>query len=85
MASWQLQDGKARFSEFLNTALEKGPKIVTRRGVETAVLVPIGGWRRLQQAVRPGLKELPLEINPIFDDVLPERSDLKCREAVEFE
>lgn len=34
MNSWQLQDAKARFSEFLDAALSKGPQIVTRRGVE---------------------------------------------------
>ena len=31
MAFWQLQDAKARFTKFLNTALKKGPQIVTRR------------------------------------------------------
>ena len=41
MASWQVQDAKARFSELLETSLSEGPQVVTRRGVETAVLVPI--------------------------------------------
>ena len=82
---WQLQDAKARFSEFLTAALEKGPQIVTRRGVETAVLVPIDEWRRLQQAARPGLKELLLETNPTFDDLLLEPVPLSRREPVEFE
>jgi len=41
MASWQVQDAKARFSEFLDATLKKGPQVVTRRGVETAVLVPL--------------------------------------------
>jgi len=49
MASWQVQDAKARFSEFLDATLKKGPQVVTRRGVETAVLVPIAEWR-LQKA-----------------------------------
>ena len=83
--AWQLQDAKARFSEFLKAALEKGPQIVTRRGVETAVLVPIDEWRRLQQAARPGLKELLLEMNQTFDDLLLERVPLTRREPVEFE
>ena len=60
MGSWQVQDAKARFTEFLNTALKKGPQIVTRRGVETAVLVPIEDWRRLEQSSRPSLKTLLL-------------------------
>ena len=85
MPSWQLQDAKARFSEFLNAALEKGPQIVTRRGVETAVLVPIEDWRRLQEAARPGLKELLLEATPVFDDLVGQRSPLNRREPVEFE
>ncbi len=85
MASWQLQDAKARFSEFLNAAMEKGPQIVTRRGVETAVLVPIEDWRRLQQAARPALKELLLQTNPIFDDLVQEHGSLRRREPLEFE
>jgi len=41
MSSWQVQDAKARFSEFLDATIKKGPQVVTRRGIETAVLVPI--------------------------------------------
>jgi prevent-host-death family protein len=85
MSRWQLQDAKARFSEFLNAALEKGPQIVTRRGIEAAVLVPIDEWRRLQRAARPGLKEILLEPAPTFDGLAPERGLLKRRELVEFE
>jgi prevent-host-death family protein len=43
------QDAKARFSAFLEAILKKnGPQIVTKRGVETAVLVPIAQRRRMQ-------------------------------------
>ena len=42
---WQVQEAKARFSEMLETSLTEGPQIVTKRGVETAVLVPIEQWR----------------------------------------
>ena len=41
MGVWKVQDAKARFSELLETSLAEGPQIVTRRGVETAVIVPI--------------------------------------------
>ena len=58
--TWQVQDAKARFSELLETSLSEGPQIVTRRGVEAAVLVPIDEWRRLEQRARPDLKELLL-------------------------
>jgi antitoxin Phd len=60
LATWQVQDAKARFSELLETTLQKGPQIVTRRGVEAAVLVPIEEWHQLQRCARPGLKALLL-------------------------
>jgi antitoxin Phd len=39
--AWRVQDAKARFSEFLEASLREGPQVVTRSGVEVAVLVPI--------------------------------------------
>jgi antitoxin Phd len=73
MASWQLQDAKARFSEFLEASLKQGPQVVTRRGVEAAVLVPIEQWRTLQQARRPSLKQLLLSAEPRITPVSPRR------------
>jgi prevent-host-death family protein len=58
--TWPVQDAKARFSEFLERCLAEGPQIVTKRGAETAVLVPVDEWRRLQAAARPSLKQLLL-------------------------
>jgi antitoxin Phd len=85
MASWQVQDAKARFSEFLDATLKKGPQVVTRRGVETAVLVPIEEWRRLQKVSRPGLKSLLLTpAAPRFEDLVPERGGLRRRRAVDL-
>jgi len=85
MSSWQLQDAKARFSEFLDAALKKGPQVVTRRGVEAAVLVPIEEWRRLQHAQRPTIKELLLGPGPRFEDVIiPKRGRWKRRPPIDF-
>jgi prevent-host-death family protein len=84
MASWQVQDAKARFSEFLDATLKKGPQVVTRRGVETAVLVPIAEWRRLQKAARPSLKSLLLAAAPRFEDLVAERGRLRRRKVVEL-
>ena len=39
--SWPVQEAKARFSELLEKSVTEGPQVVTKRGVETAVLVPI--------------------------------------------
>jgi antitoxin Phd len=84
MTSWQLQDAKARFSEFLDAALTHGPQVVTRRGVETAVLVPIDEWRRIQSVSRPSIKELLLS-GPRFENIIPPRKKWKRRPPVEFE
>lgn len=71
MSSWPVQEAKARFSELLKASLEQGPQIVTKRGLEAAVLIPIDEWRRLQQAARPSLKELLLAPEPRFEGGLP--------------
>ena len=59
MTKWQLQDAKARFSELIDDTLEKGPQIVTRRGIDTAVVVSFEEWRRLQETARPALRHPP--------------------------
>jgi antitoxin Phd len=84
MSSWQVQDAKARFSEFLNATIKKGPQVVTRRGIETAILVPIEEWRRLQHSSRPNLKSLLLEPGARIEELTPERGRLKRRPAVDF-
>src|SRR5437763_10191366 len=71
MAAWQGQDAKARFSELLDATIKKGPQVVTRRGVETAVLVPIQEWNRLQRAARPSLKALLWSLTTRFENVNP--------------
>ena len=69
MRSWPVQDAKARFSEFLDACLLEGPQMVTRRGAEAAVLVPVQEWRRLQSAARPSLKQLLLS-DPVRADMI---------------
>ena len=44
---WQLQDAKNRLSELVDTALKAGPQIVTRRGADAVVVVPIDTYREL--------------------------------------
>ena len=67
MKSWPVQDAKARFSELLNACETEGPQVVTKRGAETAVLVPIREWRKLAAAARPTLKDLLLSDEGRFD------------------
>ena len=70
---WPVQDAKSRFSELLDTTLAEGPQIVTRRGVEAAVLLPIEQWRRLQRMTRPTLKDLLLAPGARTENLTPPR------------
>ncbi len=79
MRKWQVQDAKARFSEFLEASLKEGPQVVTKRGIEAAVLVPVDEWRRINKAARPTLKELLLADAPRADIPVPPRGRLRRR------
>jgi prevent-host-death family protein len=71
--TWQVQDAKARFSEFLKASLTEGPQVVTLRGVEAAVLLPVSEWRDLRERARPNLKALLLGAAPRGDLNIPPR------------
>lgn len=79
MQTWPVQDAKARFSEFLDACLAEGPQMVTRRGAEAAVLVPVQEWRRLQSAARPSLKQLLLSDQARSELVVRARGQAKRR------
>ncbi|WP_428487225.1 type II toxin-antitoxin system Phd/YefM family antitoxin [Rhodopila sp.] len=79
MQTWPVQEAKSRFSEFLDTCLEDGPQIVSRRGTEAAVLVPIGQWRKLQAASQPTLKDLLLSDTARGDLDIPARGRRRRR------
>jgi len=87
---WPVQDAKARFSEMLDAAVREGPQIVTKRGVETAVLVPIEEWLRSldrdrAEEKRPTLKELLLADEPRFDLDIPPRGSYRHRPPPSFD
>lgn len=79
MKSWPVQDAKARFSEFLQASLTRGPQIVTMRGAEAAVLVPVEEWRRLMARARVSLKDLLLAQESRVDIEIPKRGKLHRR------
>lgn len=85
MKAWPVQDAKARFSELLEASQTEGPQLVTKRGVETAVLVPIAEWRRLQQAEGRSLKDWLLAPEPRFEMKIPKRGRLRWRKPHAFE
>ena len=85
MHTWPVQDAKARFSEFLDACLTEGPQLVTKRGTEAAVLVPVEEWRRLQSAARPSLKQLLLSGNAQTEWLAPPRGNAKRRSVEPLE
>jgi prevent-host-death family protein len=81
MQSWPVQDAKARFSEFLDACMAVGTQVLTRRGSEAAVLVPVEEWRRLQAAARPSLKQLLLSDEARGDWTIPPRGPARRRKV----
>ena len=79
MKTWPVQDAKARFSEFLEACLSQGPQLVTKRGSEAAVLVPIIEWRRLHAAAKPSLKQLLLSDEARSETLVPARGTARRR------
>jgi len=85
MNIWPVQDAKARFSEFLNACMANGPQVVTRRGAQAAVLVPITQWREVQAAARPSLKDLLLSDEARTETLAPPRGKARRRQILEFQ
>ena len=83
--TWQAHEAKARFGAFLEASIEEGPQVVTRRGVETAVLVPIEQWRLLREPPRSNLKALLLAPEPRTENLVPPRTPLRLRPPPTFE
>jgi antitoxin Phd len=84
MPTWPVQDAKARFSEMLDECLNQGPQVISRRGVDAAVLVPIDQWRRLQGDA-PTLKDLLLSDHARADIPVPPRGGHRRRAGIVFD
>lgn len=85
MTKWQLQDAKARFSELIDDTLEKGPQMVTRRGVDTAIVVSVDEWRKLKNEKQLTWKDVLLGEGPRFDILLPKRGTGRSRKPLVFD
>lgn len=66
MRKWQMQEAKAKFAEVVKRAASEGPQVVTYRGADTAVVLSVEEYRRLN-AARPSLVEFLLG-GPKWDD-----------------
>jgi antitoxin Phd len=63
---WQMQDAKAKFAEVVRRAGSEGPQIVTYRGTDTAVVLSIDQYRKLEGA-QPNFRDHLLN-GPKWDD-----------------
>jgi prevent-host-death family protein len=84
MRTWPVQDAKARFSELLEACIVDGPQMVSRRGAETAVVLPVEEWRRLQAVARPSLKQLLLSDTGRTDCLTPPKQIARRRNFPEL-
>jgi len=99
MATWQLQEAKAKLSEVIDTAKKRGPQIITQRGVKTAVVMPFDEWelqteRENQRTWEPGEPLTPNQRkqNEDFlkllqsgpDFEIPPRGRMRMRKPVRF-
>src|SRR5258707_3136471 len=84
MTKWQLQEAKARFSELIDDTLEKGPQVVTRRGIDTAVVVSIDEWHKLKDENRLTWKDVLLGEGPRFEIPLPKRTSFQVKRVSSF-
>ncbi len=78
---WQLQEAKNKFSEVIDEALTEGPQVITKRGVETAIVLSYADYRKLllnQQKLSDFFRESPLadvELD-LTRDRSPQREDI---------
>ncbi len=73
---WLVNDAEAHFSEFLDATLKDGPQVVTKQGVETAVLISMDEWKRLKAQARP-----PVEAEAPRD---PRNAALRLKQMAEL-
>jgi antitoxin Phd len=78
---WPIQEAQTRFNELLDACQSDGPQLITRRGAEAAVLVPVAQWHRLHAASKPSLKELLLGDTARTDLLVPRRGSARRRIA----
>jgi prevent-host-death family protein len=60
---WQLQEAKNKLSEVVNEAIKHGPQIITKRGVETVIVLPYDQYRKAmlsQKKLSEFFRESPL-------------------------
>lgn len=80
---WQLQEAKNKFSEVVEEAIKHGPQVVTKRGIETVIVISYEEYQKLilnQQKLSEFFQTSPLiEVANDIDltrDPRPARDDI---------
>ena len=61
--TWQLQEAKSKFSQMVDEATRRGPQVITRRGLEVAIVLSYEDYRKLlasQKKLSTFFRESPL-------------------------
>lgn len=76
---WQIQEAKNKFSEVVDEAIKHGPQIITKRGVETVIVLSYAEYRKgmlNQKKLSDFFRESPLAETDI--DLRREKSGLRA-------
>lgn len=89
MAHWTSTDAKSKFGALINQTRTEGAQIITRNGVDVAVVIPFSEWTPPPTVSRRSLKEFLLSpdarLDFDLDELLPPRGKLKLREPPRFD
>jgi antitoxin Phd len=76
---WQIQEAKNKFSEVVDEAIKHGPQIITKRGVESVIVLSYAEYRKgmlNQKKLSDFFRESPLAETDI--DLRREKSGLRA-------
>jgi antitoxin Phd len=79
MRKWFLHKAETQFGAMLDACLTEGPQLVTRHGIDTAVLVRVDEWDRLRATAHPSLKQLLLAEGARCIPIAPPRAKASRR------
>jgi prevent-host-death family protein len=76
---WQVQEAKQRFSEMIRAVQDDGPQVVTRHGLDIAVVIDVAEFKRLRGEISE-FKDY-LRSGPDFDELDLSRPDERPRDT----
>ncbi|MGB9195809.1 MAG: type II toxin-antitoxin system prevent-host-death family antitoxin [Terriglobales bacterium] len=83
LKKWPVRDARARFCAMVNAAVEHGLQLLTRRGVEVAVLVSTETLDRMRATARPEFRGVPASSEPRDEKLVPKRGTRRRRPRLE--